>query len=130
MRTRPVIEGLGLGTHPISYLFKGGHYIASSVSNPASFFTMSTPDMNCGQGGGANTYFGLRVASIFIILVGSTCGASFPVLAKRIPWLKVPKGAFDFAKYFGSGVIIATAFIHLLSPGLSELTSPDRKSVV
>lgn len=29
-----------------------------------------------------------------------------------------------FAKYFGSGVIIATAFIHLLSPALEELGSP------
>jgi hypothetical protein len=29
-----------------------------------------------------------------------------------------------FAKYLGSGVIIATAFIHLLSPAISELTSP------
>lgn len=30
----------------------------------------------------------------------------------------------SFAKYFGSGVIIATAFIHLLSPALDELGSP------
>jgi len=80
--------------------------------------------MDCGNGGGANTYFGLRVASVFIILVSSTLGASFPVIAKRVSWLRIPKGAFDFAKYFGSGVIIATAFIHLLSPGLSELSSP------
>ena len=28
------------------------------------------------------------------------------------------------AKYFGSGVIIATAFIHLLASGVSELSSP------
>jgi len=28
------------------------------------------------------------------------------------------------AKFFGSGVIIATAFIHLLAPGIEELTSP------
>jgi zinc transporter 1/2/3 len=38
--------------------------------------------------------------------------------------LHVPKAVFEFAKYFGSGVIIATAFIHLLSPSISELTSP------
>ena len=29
----------------------------------------------------------------------------------------------SFAKYFGSGVIIATAFIHLLSPAFEELGS-------
>lgn len=66
----------------------------------------------------------LRIASIFIVLIGSCSGALFPVLAKRSSWLHVPKAVFDFAKYFGSGVIIATAFIHLLSPALDELGSP------
>ncbi|KAG2141240.1 ZIP-like iron-zinc transporter [Suillus clintonianus] len=81
-------------------------------------------DLNCGSGGGATTYPQLRVASVFIILIGSTTGALFPVLAKRTNWLHVPKPVFDFAKFFGSGVIIATAFIHLLSPAISELGSP------
>ncbi|KNZ74568.1 Zinc-regulated transporter 1 [Termitomyces sp. J132] len=67
---------------------------------------------------------GLRIASIFIILVGSSSGALFPVLARRTTWLHVPKALFDFAKYFGSGIIIATSFIHLLSPALDELGSP------
>ncbi|KAF8217057.1 ZIP-like iron-zinc transporter [Mycena galopus ATCC 62051] len=71
-----------------------------------------------------NTYLQLRVASVFIVLVCATIGTLFPVLARRSTWLHVPKGVFDFAKYFGSGVIIATAFIHLLSPGLDELSSP------
>ncbi|KIK54374.1 hypothetical protein GYMLUDRAFT_63179 [Collybiopsis luxurians FD-317 M1] len=80
---------------------------------------------NCGSGGGADSYFGLRVASIFIILAGSMFGALFPVLAARYSkYLKVPKGVFEFAKWFGSGVIIATAFIHLLSPAVEELGSP------
>ncbi|KAJ6620675.1 Zinc/iron permease [Mycena sp. CBHHK59/15] len=59
-----------------------------------------------------------------IVLVCATTGTLFPVLAKRSKWLHVPRSVFDFAKYFGSGVIIATAFIHLLSPGLDELSSP------
>ncbi|KIM60682.1 hypothetical protein SCLCIDRAFT_1216591 [Scleroderma citrinum Foug A] len=80
--------------------------------------------VNCGQGGGADTYTNLRIASVFIILVGSTTGTLFPVLSKRSSWLRVPDSVFNFAKYFGSGVIIATAFIHLLSPALSELGSP------
>jgi zinc transporter 1/2/3 len=81
-------------------------------------------DLNCGSGGGATTYPQLRIASVFVILIGSMTGALFPVLARRSSWLHVPKAVFDFAKYFGSGVIIATAFIHLLSPAISELTSP------
>ncbi|KAJ6480886.1 ZIP-like iron-zinc transporter [Mycena sanguinolenta] len=71
-----------------------------------------------------NTYMQLRVASVFIVLVCATSGTLFPVLARRSKWLHVPKYVFNFAKYFGSGVIIATAFIHLLSPGLDELSSP------
>ncbi|KAJ3730043.1 ZIP-like iron-zinc transporter [Lentinula guzmanii] len=80
---------------------------------------------NCGSGGGADTFFGLRIASIFIILIGSMFGALFPVVSMRYSdYVKVPKGIFEFAKWFGSGVIIATAFIHLLSPAMDELGSP------
>ncbi|KIK93827.1 hypothetical protein PAXRUDRAFT_144191 [Paxillus rubicundulus Ve08.2h10] len=85
---------------------------------------MSSSDLNCGNGGGANSYTTLRIASVFIVLIGSSFGALFPVLAKRTQWVKVPDAVFDFAKYFGSGVIIATSFIHLLSPALDELGSP------
>lgn len=122
---------------------------------------MSSAPQDCGNGGGADTYTGLRIGSVFVILATSTCGAFFPVLAKRTRWLKVPTGVFEsvsssrffffffrldraysarrFAKYFGSGVIvssliygvwfsspsvqIATAFIHLLASGISELGS-------
>ncbi|CCM04165.1 uncharacterized protein FIBRA_06327 [Fibroporia radiculosa] len=81
---------------------------------------------DCGSGGGAQTYTGLRIASIFIILGTSMFGALFPVVARRVPWLRVhiPSTMFLIAKYFGSGVIVATAFIHLLDPALQELSSP------
>ncbi|KAI0703020.1 Zinc/iron permease [Cytidiella melzeri] len=85
-----------------------------------------TDDLDCGSGGGDTGSTGLRIASVFIIFTGSMFGALFPVLAKRTKWLAplVPRRVFDFAKYFGSGVIIATAFIHLLDPALDELGSP------
>ncbi|KAF7308272.1 hypothetical protein HMN09_00675200 [Mycena chlorophos] len=78
----------------------------------------------CGNIDSGNSFLSLRVASVFIILLCGTSGALFPVLAARSKWLHVPKGLFDFAKYFGSGVIIATAFIHLLDPAMDELSSP------
>ena len=64
---------------------------------------------------------GLRISSIFVILVGSTFGAVFPVLAHNYRALGVPSWAFFIAKYFGSGVILATAFIHLLAPAEESL---------
>ncbi|KAF7356218.1 ZIP-like iron-zinc transporter [Mycena venus] len=85
---------------------------------------MSSDSEDCTSMRNPDTYLHLRVASVFIVLVCATTGTLFPVLARRSTWLHVPKSVFDFAKYFGSGVIIATAFIHLLSPGLEELSSP------
>ncbi|KAJ3784167.1 ZIP-like iron-zinc transporter [Lentinula aff. detonsa] len=80
--------------------------------------------IDCSGDSQGDALLGLRIASIFIIYVGSSCGALFPVLARRSKFINVPKSLFDFAKFFGSGVIIATAFIHLLAPALDELGSP------
>lgn len=66
---------------------------------------------------------GLRIASVFVIWFGSTLGALFPVIAKGGN-LGIPDWAFFGAKFFGSGVIIATAFIHLLSPAEDALRDP------
>ncbi|KAF8262618.1 ZIP-like iron-zinc transporter [Lactarius quietus] len=85
---------------------------------------MSDASLNCGSGGGATTHTGLRIASVFIIWVCGTFGANFPIIAHRSSLVTLPHSVFEFAKYFGSGVIIATAFIHLLSPAIDELTSP------
>ncbi|WVQ69139.1 uncharacterized protein L199_007354 [Kwoniella botswanensis] len=64
---------------------------------------------------------GLRIGAIFIILVTSLLGTLTPIVFRHTA--NVPTPVFDFAKYFGSGVIIATAFIHLLAPAWDELTS-------
>lgn len=59
------------------------------------FAARAEEELNCGQGGGNDSMFGLRVASVFVILVGSTSGALFPVVAKRSSWLHVPKSIFE-----------------------------------
>ncbi|KAF8327213.1 Zinc/iron permease [Cantharellus anzutake] len=76
---------------------------------------------NCGAVNNSNSHTGLRIGAIFILLATSLFGTLFPVVTKRV-W-KIPVVAFDFVKYFGSGVIIATAFIHLLAPAFAELGS-------
>ena len=45
----------------------------------------------------------------------------FPVVAKRVPRLRIPLYVYLFARYFGAGVIVATAFIHLLDPAYGEI---------
>jgi len=55
---------------------------------------------NCGAGGGPDTHFGLRIGSIFIILVGATGGALFPVLVKRSKRINLPGYVFEYGHPF------------------------------
>lgn len=77
----------------------------------------------CDTGNEYDGRMGLRISSIFVIMVGSMIAAVFPVLAKRFGGAGIPPQAYFIAKYFGSGVIIATAFIHLLAPAEEALTN-------
>ncbi|KAJ5748486.1 uncharacterized protein N7511_010182 [Penicillium nucicola] len=79
----------------------------------------------CDSGNEFDGRLGLRISSIFVIMIGSMFGALFPVFARRFGKEGgFPKWCFFIAKYFGSGVIIATAFIHLLAPAEEALTNP------
>jgi len=79
---------------------------------------------HCDSGNDYNGGIGVRVSSIFVILAGSFLGAVFPVWTRRRAIKsKAIERCFFAAKYFGSGVIIATAFIHLLAPAADALTS-------
>lgn len=68
-----------------------------------------------------NGQLGARVSAIFVIGVVSSAATFFPVVAQRMPRLRIPLFVYLFAKYFGAGVIIATAFIHLLDPAYGEI---------
>ncbi|KAH9826784.1 Zinc-regulated transporter 2 [Teratosphaeria destructans] len=78
--------------------------------------------MSCEGGNDYDGRMGVRISSIFVILVGSLLGAWFPIYAAHHKGVGVPDWAFFIAKYFGSGVILATAFIHLLAPANEALT--------
>lgn len=100
---------------------------------------MSSPDFNassvdldsvdpaqiiCYLNLGENDYngrLGARISALFVILIVSTAVTFFPVVAKRVRWLKIPLYVYLFARYFGAGVIVATAFIHLLDPAYDEI---------
>ena len=86
--------------------------------------TADPRDIICYLNAGANDYngqLGARISAIFVILVVSTTGTMFPVLATRVRRLRIPLYVYLFARYFGAGVIIATAFIHLLDPAYEEI---------
>ena len=67
---------------------------------------------------------GLRILAVFIILISSGLGVFFPIMSSRYSAIRLPEWCFFVAKFFGSGVIISTAFIHLLQPASEALGDP------
>lgn len=68
-----------------------------------------------------NGHMGARISSIFVILAFPSAFTIFPVVSRRIPSWKIPLSVYIFARYFGTGVIVATAFIHLLDPAYEQI---------
>ncbi|KAI1057021.1 hypothetical protein LB507_002502 [Fusarium sp. FIESC RH6] len=64
---------------------------------------------------------GLRIGAIFIIMASSMIGAILPIFLARQKTIPVPKLTFFICKFVGTGVIIATAFMHLLVPAVENL---------
>lgn len=91
-----------------------------------------TVEIDCDGGNEYDGRMGLRISSIFVIFFGSFMGCLVPLFLSKHAALKVPKIFFFVIKYFGSGVIVATAFIHLLAPSIGALYSPclDPDSVI
>ena len=96
--------------------------LASDIAHLAARQSDSRP--TCDTGNDYDGRIGLRVAALFIIWITSTIGAVFPIYANRHKGMGVPEWTFFIAKYFGSGVIVATAFIHLLGPAEDALRNP------
>ena len=92
--------------------------------NSVNLDTADPREIICYMNAGENDYdgrLGARISAIFVILVVSTAVTFFPMLAKRNPRLHIPHYVYLFARYFGAGVIVATAFIHLLDPAYNEI---------
>ncbi|WEW59643.1 low-affinity Zn(2+) transporter zrt2 [Emydomyces testavorans] len=88
------------------------------------------PSQLCQIGNGYDGNMNLRISAIFTLLVGSLLGALFPILVRQDPHsprkrrIRVPAWVFFATKFFGSGVIVATAFVHLMAPAHMALSDP------
>ncbi|ODV82377.1 ZIP zinc/iron transport family [Suhomyces tanzawaensis NRRL Y-17324] len=69
-------------------------------------------------------YLGARISAVFVLLGVSAIGSFFPLVAKQCPWIKLPPWVFFGTKYVGTGVIVATGFVHLLAEAHEALTNP------
>lgn len=66
----------------------------------------------------------LHVGALIIIMFVSTLACLFPLIAQRIPRLRIPDAVFFTIRHFGTGVLIATAFVHLLPTAFECLNDP------
>lgn len=80
---------------------------------------------SCYDGSGGDDYnLPLHIGAVFIILFVSGSACAFPLLALKIPRLRIPSIFLFAARHFGTGVLIATAFVHLLPTAFVMLGDP------
>lgn len=65
-----------------------------------------------------------RLWVMVILFSVSLFASSFPTLSKRISYLRIPQILFFLGKHFGTGVILSTAFVHLLQDAFKNLDHP------
>ncbi|KAG9321676.1 hypothetical protein KVV02_004080 [Mortierella alpina] len=71
-----------------------------------------------------NYHMSLHIAAVFIILAASTAGVFMPVIASKVRALRISDRVLTLGKQFGTGVILATAFIHMMPTAMANLASP------
>ncbi|KAG9249697.1 Zinc/iron permease [Emericellopsis atlantica] len=81
--------------------------------------------IDCSLGNEYDGRFAIRISAIFVIFIGSMFGCVVPLLLFRSSTSKsFTRRCFFAARFFGSGVIVATALIHLFAPAVAALYSP------
>ncbi|CBX94715.1 similar to zinc transporter [Plenodomus lingam JN3] len=91
------------------------------MSPPTRFFRRST----CESGQSLPNYdLPFHVGGLFIILFVSGSACAFPILVQKFPRLRIPPSFLFGTKHFGTGVLIATSFVHLLPTAFLSLSDP------
>ncbi|ORX67700.1 ZIP zinc/iron transport family, partial [Basidiobolus meristosporus CBS 931.73] len=67
---------------------------------------------------------GLHIGAIFIIMGTSALGSFFSMLIRSFPNFKLGKDIIAVGKHFGTGVILATGFIHMFPGAMESLSNP------
>ncbi|PTB66060.1 Zinc/iron permease [Trichoderma citrinoviride] len=65
-----------------------------------------------------------HVFALLLILVLSTLACGFPLLSRRATTGHRQKNIVFYCQHIGTGVLLATAFVHLLPTAFSSLTDP------
>ncbi|KAL2834142.1 ZIP zinc transporter-domain-containing protein [Aspergillus pseudoustus] len=119
------------GSIPITPSFSRANMASSSIVSsyePADAVPVRptrghTKRQTCASGGvdGAVYNTSLHVGALFIILGVSFLACALPILIIRFSRLHIPASFLFFVRHFGTGVLIATAFAHLLPTAFTLL---------
>ncbi|KAJ2855719.1 hypothetical protein GGI22_004035, partial [Coemansia erecta] len=118
------------------------HFLATASAQPASSSPASTSNAararlarrhgaerdeevtDCSASGVEDWNKGLHIGAIFIVMVVSGLGSFLPVVGRFVPALHIPPVVLTLGKFLGTGVIIATALIHMLPDANNSLNNP------
>ncbi|KAK4116082.1 Zinc/iron permease [Canariomyces notabilis] len=80
----------------------------------------------CGSGKRGSYDTGLHVFALFLILFLSTLACGFPLFSQRLTKgsSRTQRNIIFLCQHFGTGVLMATAFVHLLPTAFTSLTDP------
>ncbi|EAQ88851.1 hypothetical protein CHGG_05470 [Chaetomium globosum CBS 148.51] len=82
-------------------------------------------DACAGNAAGGDEYnTPLHVGALIIILAVSSLACAIPMLAAKFPVLRIPEPFFFAVRHIGTGVLLATAFVHLLPTAFISLGNP------
>ncbi|RDL33328.1 Uncharacterized protein BP5553_08767 [Venustampulla echinocandica] len=82
----------------------------------------SKPECGSGAKGSYNT--SAHVFALILILVLSITACGFPLISRRSSKASSAGRFIFYSQHFGTGVLIATAFVHLLPTAFTSLTNP------
>ncbi|KAL6717764.1 hypothetical protein ACLMJK_003849 [Lecanora helva] len=82
----------------------------------------SRQEKQCGSDSASEDYnMSLHIFAIFLIMTCGTTAAVFPTIVRAYPWLAISKHVLFISRHFGTGVLIALAFVHLLPTAFENL---------
>eukprot|EP00953_Heterococcus_sp_UTEX-ZZ885_P019220 10745-Heterococcus_DN1.PRE.3 len=71
----------------------------------------------------------LHILAVFLIAFFSFLGAVLPLIAFWVPRLQVPENLLVAGNFFGVGVVISTAFVHMIPEAMAALNNPCLGSI-
>ncbi|KAI1079013.1 Zinc/iron permease [Whalleya microplaca] len=79
---------------------------------------------SCGSGERGAYDTPLHVFALFLILTLSTLSCGFPLFSRQTSKSRRTNNIVFLSQHFGTGVLLATAFVHLLPTAFTSLTDP------